>query len=313
MTSSPHATPIELVKVLKECIEKAAESGVKTYDCKFREECLLIPHAHFWAGDNPMQAEECSHAGLHCNFFCRECKVGGTQEEKWSDDGYLKLFKVDLANTVHQKIQLPRYLNNCNFQHYKVLPTEKLKKHKASTGINDSISGNSLQAIVDLGKGLYSGKHLDGVGKTKEELQAQLGEEVKHVVAEYGINPLIGMPGVNMHQDTPTEILHTILLGVVKYFWGQTSHILEKTKDFSTFQTRLASIDTSGLNIPKISAEYICTYKGSLIGKHFKSLAQLMPFLIYNLSYKRYSMHGPLLENWWFSYGIPKLTIWKNI
>jgi hypothetical protein len=49
------------------------------------------------------------------------------------------------------------------------------------------------------------------------------------------------------------------------------------------FQTRLASINERGLNIPKLSAEYICKYKGSLIGKHFKSLAQIMPFLIYDI------------------------------
>ncbi|KAG7097845.1 hypothetical protein E1B28_005160 [Marasmius oreades] len=280
VTSSPHATPMELVKALKESIMKAAEHGVEAYDCKFEEECLLVPHAHFWAGDNPMQAEECSHAGLHCNFFCQECKVGGTQEEKQTDNGFMELFKSgelhtpeDTAFKIYEQLQLSTLSD----------ATEKLKKHKAASGINDSICANSLQAIVDLGKSLYSGKHPDSAGKAKEEIQAQLEAEVNCVVEEHGINPLIGMPGVNMHQETPTEILHTVLLGVVKYFWGQTAYILEKTKDFSIFQTRLSSIDTSGLNIPKISAEYICAYKGSLIGKHFKSLAQLMPFLIYDL------------------------------
>ncbi|KAG1800250.1 uncharacterized protein HD556DRAFT_1230638 [Suillus plorans] len=37
------------------------------------------------------------------------------------------------------------------------------------------------------------------------------------------------------------------------------------------------------LNAPCLNADYICHYKGSLIGKHFKSLAQVMPFLIYDL------------------------------
>jgi hypothetical protein len=91
------------------------------------------------------------------------------------------------------------------------------------------------------------------------------------------------MPGVNIHRDTPTEILHTVLLGVVKYFWGQTVFILEKAHLLDTFQTRLESISTNGLHAPTLGAEYICHYKGSLIGKHFKSLAQVMPYIIYDL------------------------------
>lgn len=83
--------------------------------------------------------------------------------------------------------------------------------------------------------------------------------------------------------DTPTEILHTVLLGVVKYFWGQTVWLLDKSHSMNIFQTRLSSIDSDGLNAPCLNAEYICKYKGSLIGKHFKSLAQVMPFLIYDL------------------------------
>lgn len=86
-----------------------------------------------------------------------------------------------------------------------------------------------------------------------------------------------------MHMDTPTEILHTVLLGVVKYFWGQTVFLLDKAKLMDVFQTRLQSVDTDGLNAPCLNAGYICHYKGSLIGKHFKSLSQVMPFIIYDL------------------------------
>lgn len=102
----------------------------------------------------------------------------------------------------------------------------------------------------------------------------------------------INSTGVDIHQDTPTEILHTILLGVVKYFWGQTVYILGGLKRMELFQTRLASFDINGLNSPTISAEYICHYKGGLIGKHFKSLTQIMPFLIYDL------VPGTVLEAW---------------
>ena len=88
---------------------------------------------------------------------------------------------------------------------------------------------------------------------------------------------------MNIHLDTPTEVLHTILLGVVKYFWGQTAFLLERAKLLDLFQACLDSVDRDGLNTPSLSARYICQYKGRLNGKHFKSLAQVMPFLIYNI------------------------------
>ena len=67
--------------------------------------------------------------------------------------------------------------------------------------------------------------------------------------------------------DIPTEILHTILLGVVKYFWGQTIWLLEKLHLMDTFQVHLGSIKSDGLNTPCLNTEYICKYKGSLIGR----------------------------------------------
>jgi hypothetical protein len=89
--------------------------------------------------------------------------------------------------------------------------------------------------------------------------------------------------GVDIHRDTPTEILHTVLLGIVKYFWAQSVHVMGQNKSMGKFEARLTAIDQNGLNIPKINAQYMCQYKGSLIGKHFKSLAQVMPFVVYDL------------------------------
>lgn len=92
--------------------------------------------------------------------------------------------------------------------------------------------------------------------------------------------------------DTPTEILHTILLGIVKYFWGQTIHIIIAEKKMDIFQARLQSISSDGLSIPQIMASYICQYRGALIGKHFKTIIQIMPNIIYDL------IHVDLLHAW---------------
>ena len=69
----------------------------------------------------------------------------------------------------------------------------------------------------------------------------------------------------------------------MKYFWGQTTFLLSKSKLLDLFQIRLESINREGLNAPSLGAEYIVHYKGSLIGRHLKSLAQVMPYVIHDL------------------------------
>ncbi|KAG2104656.1 uncharacterized protein F5147DRAFT_746518 [Suillus discolor] len=223
VTSSPHATPMELMRAMKDSLCNAAQSGVVAWDCKDEEEVMLIPCGLFLAGDNPMQAEECSHAGLDCNYFCRTCNVGGTKEYKASEEGYNSIFKSGSLRTPEKTTD--------NIQHQ----FEAAMKSGATTKVQSAISSTGVRDRI------------------------------------------------NIHLDTPTEILHTVLLGVVKYFWGQSVFILEKAKLLHIFQSHLESVDKDGLNAPSLNADYICHYKGGLIGKHFKSLAQVMPFLVYDL------------------------------
>ena len=56
-----------------------------------------------------------------------------------------------------------------------------------------------------------------------------------------------------------------------------------KGKDFPLFQARLNSLAEEGLHVPKIQADYMCQYKGGLIGKHFKTLSQVMAFAVHGL------------------------------
>lgn len=73
----------------------------------------------------------------------------------------------------------------------------------------------------------------------------------------------------------------------------------------SLLQTRLTSLDTCGLNAPSFNAAYICHYKGGLIGKHFKSLAQLMPFVVYDI------IPEPVL-NGWIAIGLLLVLLWHT-
>ncbi len=61
-------------------------------------------------------------------------------------------------------------------------------------------------------------------------------------------------------------------------------HIITQKKHLTDiFRAQLESVNTAGLKDPDLRPEYLIQYKGSLIGKHFKSLAQVMPFLVYDL------------------------------
>ncbi|KAI6017560.1 hypothetical protein BKA83DRAFT_4015195, partial [Pisolithus microcarpus] len=283
VTSSPHAAPMELMHAMKESILNAAESGVTAWDCRDNEEVILVPHVLFVAGDNPMQGEECSQAGLNCNYFCRTCEVRGNKEYKESDAGYSTLF----TSGTHRMPE--RTINTIKEQFRMAMlsgATEKVRTSVSTTGTQDSISLHILHTLINLGKRLRkreAGTPAVPESQVREALEKEFTDLLQGTALEDAINPLLGMKGVNIHLDMPTEILHTILLGIVKYFWAQTVFLLEKAKLLATFQSRLDSIDRDGLNAPSLNAEYICRYKGGLIGKHFKSLAQVMPFVIHDL------------------------------
>jgi hypothetical protein len=97
----------------------------------------------------------------------------------------------------------------------------------------------------------------------------------------------LSLLGIDVHKDTPVEILHTVLLGVVKYFWGQTIYLIKEGKFTDKFQARLTSISEDGLKIQKINAAYMCKYSGHLIGKHMKAIAQTMCFVVFDMVPRR--------------------------
>jgi hypothetical protein len=164
--------------------------------------------------------------------------------------------------------------------------TEKVKTKISKTGTHDAATTAIVNHLLELGKRLRK-REAGKPAKPEDEVRAELEQEFEVLLGGLSlddhINPLLGIAGLDIHQDTPTEILHTILLGIVKYYWGQTVFILDKARLLGTFQTRLESVEKDGLNSPTLGADYIVRYKGSLIGRHFKSLAQVMPYLIYDL------------------------------
>ncbi len=143
-STSPHASPIEFMHALRDNIayviyfphqtsklmlrgSQVLESGVETYDCKENEEVLLIPYGLFFGSDNPMQAIQCSHAGLSSNHFCRICKVGGTKKYKASEEGYSEIFTVSSNSPLSVIIRI-----RCRSASFVIRPTLPLPHKELS-------------------------------------------------------------------------------------------------------------------------------------------------------------------------------------
>jgi hypothetical protein len=80
-------------------------------------------------------------------------------------------------------------------------------------------------------------------------------------------------PGFDPTQDSPIELLHTILLGVVKYAWHM-SHSSWSSDQKLIFATQLRGTNAFCINTPSIRAGYIMQYANSLIGRQLKIIVQ---------------------------------------
>ena len=91
--------------------------------------------------------------------------------------------------------------------------------------------------------------------------------------------------GLDPHRDTPVEILHVILLGIVKYFWRDliNNQLNKKDGKKEILIARLNSYDTTGLGVSELAGDTLVNYAGSLTGRDFRIIAQVAPFVIYDL------------------------------
>lgn len=294
------------------------------YHAAVQSEALIRLYPLVFPADNPMQAEEACGAALNSSHNCRQCHAGGTKDYKVSEEGYGSLFMVCQRFYFHylqsdsmrrtqaaQSRTIDETIDQIFYQ-YIIAMEASAKEHLATairmSGTKDSTAYSIMEHLLELGVELRSKdnqiqKHDEAT--VQGLLQAELFKRKDNV-----INPLVsigsksilhrrrfshlskGKLGVDVHRDTPVEILHTVLLGVVKYFWAQTVTILEEKGLLGTLRARLASIDDYGLAGSRLVAEYVIQYKGALIGKHFKALVQIMAFVVFDL------VHDDLIKGW---------------
>ncbi|KAF8579603.1 hypothetical protein K439DRAFT_1648448 [Ramaria rubella] len=148
---------------------------------------------------------------------------------------------------------------------------------QTSTGVKDKLAQIWIMQVIQKAKQVKQ----ENPNYTKKDV---LSETMKWLDSQPGDpwSPLLDFTGLDPHRDTPVEILHTILLSIIKYVW----HNLHTTLDDNgrlLFVTQLQSSSISGLSIPPICTGYMSQYHNGLIGKHFKTIMQMIMFHMHGL------------------------------
>ncbi|KAJ7644882.1 hypothetical protein FB45DRAFT_735642 [Roridomyces roridus] len=274
VSTSPHASALEQLKVVVSQVKSTHTKPIRTYDADAKRPCscrLFVPDA---PADNPQQAEEASHIGHQGNYFCRRCKVGGTAEERESCNGYHAYYEAgqprnveEIRNLVLEQIRVASYGVGTHVDH--------LQK---STGMKDKIAQHWIDILIDKAREMQAESPSRNVDEISSELLRWLPTQT-----DQPYNPLLDLALFDPSQDTLVEILHTILLGDEKYVWYDLHHNwTDAQRDL--FTLRLQSTDLDGLRLPPIRAAYMMQYRNGLIGKHFKTLMQTTIFHIQDIA-----------------------------
>ncbi|KAF8501217.1 hypothetical protein JB92DRAFT_2741767, partial [Gautieria morchelliformis] len=267
VATSPHASTPEQFEAVLEMVRGTQHKPPCTFNahshclCKFR---LAVPGL---PADNPQQSEECSHIGPSGNCKCRRCLVGGPAAVMESDDGY---------HALHETIEeIQKQLLKAT--EGKLAPVSAIQ---TASGVKDRVVQGWIVKVLSKVKAIKadhpSWSHAQVQQAAKEWLDEQPGQRW---------SPLLSFPGIlslDPHCDTPVEILHTVLLGLIKYVWHNL-HTSWKDPERELFVIRLQGTNIDGLTIPPIRAAYMSQYCNALVGKHFKTLMQTVVFHVHGI------------------------------
>ncbi|KAF8953953.1 hypothetical protein BDZ97DRAFT_1766967, partial [Flammula alnicola] len=266
VSTSPVASIPEQFHGIKQVIESTHKKPMKVRYGTSGVQVRLKIYVNCGPGDNPAQSEVCGHIGGNGNHPCRKCLVGGPQQVKETDIGFHSLFEAGVARSaegilldVKSQVELA-----C------LGIAQNVQNQQTKNGIKDGYTQFWIEHLIDRARTLRK----NHPGRTTVDIQTELLTWVHENKSDI-YNPFLTLDGFDPALDTPVEILHTILLGIVKYLW----HASQK----QTYSVRLQSTERSGLSIHAIRPNYIMQYAGSLNGRQFKTITQVNVFHVYDL------------------------------
>ncbi|KAJ6548781.1 hypothetical protein B0H19DRAFT_1211584 [Mycena capillaripes] len=257
ISASPHASSAEQFATFRDQVKSTETEPVRCFNAHTKRKCRVILRAPGLPADNPQQSEEACHMGeKETHEVYHDCHMPGIARNA-----------TEIRTELNEQLRLATLGQD----------TAIAARQRAS-GTKDKITEYWIQKALTL------------VAEIKEKEPRRASSEIALQVKKWleeqpgdKMNPLLDITGLDPSQDTPVELLHTVLLGVIKYIWHFMNTKQWSDQDRHLLAIRLQSTDISGLTIPPIRASYMFQYKNNLIGKHFKTLMQTLAFHVHDM------------------------------
>ncbi|KAJ7239148.1 hypothetical protein C8J57DRAFT_1246188 [Mycena rebaudengoi] len=248
----------------------ARDEGIEVYDCVFNEMVLVIPWFLAFQGDNPMSSEIASHIGMKGRYFCRVCKA--KSDKKGRPPGHAgEIDRLRDFMTAGEPRSKEQTITDLTAQLER--SKDKYFEHFIQ---NFQTAANKLKEEQKS----RSGPAHSGLSKAGE-VEAML-RQLRMEMPNNLFNPILSIHDFDANSDTPVEILHVVLLGVVKYWWRDAVS-RQTSKGKEELKARLSSIDVAGLNTPPIRGNTYVQYAGSLVGRDFRVVLQVALIVLHGL------------------------------
>ncbi|KAJ7314549.1 hypothetical protein DFH08DRAFT_917807 [Mycena albidolilacea] len=238
VSTSPHASSAEQFATFRNHVQSTEKNLVKCYNTVTKRTCRFILRTPGLPADNPQQSEECSHMGSNANFPCRKCHWGGTKVEKESNARYHACHLTGVARNAQEiRESLKGQLRLAMLGDPK--PVEE---HQQKSGTKNKVTQYWVETLISKAKAMKADNPRCSGTNIASELKTWLDEQPGDKM-----NPLLDIVGLDSSQDTPVELLHTILLGVMKYIWHLLNTSQWSDTDHHLFAIQLQTADLSGL------------------------------------------------------------------
>ncbi|OAV86099.1 hypothetical protein PTTG_30083 [Puccinia triticina 1-1 BBBD Race 1] len=283
LTTSNVAGAMELAVPIVADLRHLATEGVVGWDCSIMQEVLITSTLLCFLGDSPMHAEITSTPiPGNCLHPCRACDLSAENMKGKATIEYVCSFCMLglsgewISNPIRSWATIKE---NC----YKIWHTSHEPRSKTAVenlhtqlGVKDTLN----KTIIDRKYEIIT------KDKKKEATRAELKFLLDHGKLDSKrqktiFNSFFELDaGFDGCLDTPVEVLHVFLLGVVKYLVRAFMKALAPAQ-IPKVTARYQSFDTNALNIPSLQPRYLTRHYSNFIGKDFKIVLQTAPFVLF--------------------------------